>query len=489
MPHAHTPWSGARNVLTELWLDRFSDGCIRVHVWLTGSGPVLHGRHGPSARKVGTKGWNAPCNHYVARLQGGTANASNTPEMSNAAFRLLWCFVLVLPWDVFIRVPVLGSIPRIVGIVASAVGVLYILARRRVRPLSWFHVFAILFVVWAGVSTFWSIDPDTTQKRFTTYLQLVVLVWLIWQIAWSPERRQALLGAYVLGVSVGAIAIVYSYVSGDSFRGTTRFTALSFDPNELALTLALGLPMAWHLSLAELHRRIAWLWRLYVPLAITAILLTASRGAFLTMLVALTIIPATQGRLRFRTGAGLYALAVGSLMLVTCFVPETSLERIRSTGADIEAGYLGGRTRIWHAGLEVAREHPLVGVGAGAFGVAIEPLFRSKTFGIEQESSHNALLAILVEEGIVGLFFFLAMVAALIKPLRHLPSLERRFGTVLLLALAVGSLSLTWDHRKQFWFVLGVLAAQVAQRPARIPASPAVARRASSRERLPARNS
>src|SRR2546429_3403055 len=40
----------------------------------------------------------------------------------------------------------------------------------------------------------------------------------------------------------------------------------------------------------------------------------------------------------------------------------------------------------------------------------------------------------------------------------------------------------SWDHRKQFWFVLGVLAAQVAQRPARILASPAVARRASSRE-------
>src|SRR5207245_10008957 len=118
--------------------------------------------------------------------------------------------------------------------------------------------------------------------------------------------------------------------------------ALSFGRNEPAVTLAPGLPRAGHLGLTELHRRIAWLWRLYVPLAITAILLTASRGAFLTMLVALTIIPATQGRLRFRTRAGLYALAVGSLMLVTWFVPETSLERIRSTGADIEAGYLGG---------------------------------------------------------------------------------------------------------------------------------------------------
>src|SRR2546427_4670164 len=80
-PHAV---AGARNVLTELWLDRFSDGCIRVHVWLTGSGAGVAWSPRASARKVGTKGWNAPCNHYVARLQGGTANASNTPEMGRS---------------------------------------------------------------------------------------------------------------------------------------------------------------------------------------------------------------------------------------------------------------------------------------------------------------------------------------------------------------------------------------------------------------------
>ena len=382
--------------------------------------------------------------------------------MSQVAFCALWCFVLVLPWDVFTQLPLLGSIPRLVGLVASAVGILHILARRRVRPLSWFHVFAVLFVLWVGVSSFWSIDPQASRTRFITSLQLLVLVWLIWEIAWSPERQRSLLQAYVVGVCVAAVATIHSYLSGSAWLAhgtveTARFVALNQDPNELGVILALGLPMAWYLGLPRPQQRTVWIWRLYIPLGIMGILLTGSRGAFLTALVALLIIPLTLGRVRLRTKIALYALAVGSLMLATSFVPEASLQRIQSTRADIEAGYFGGRIYIWMAGLEVAREHPLAGVGAGGFGAAVAPTLH------HDMASHQTFLEILVEQGVVGLLLFCAVVGAAIKPLRHLPPLERRLWIVVLASLAAGSMSLHLGNRKQFWFVLGVLAAQVAQ--------------------------
>lgn len=392
--------------------------------------------------------------------------------MSNAAFRLLWCFVFVLPWDAFTYVPVLGSIPRLVGLGVSAVGVLYIVARRRIRPLSWFHALALLFVLWTGVTSFWSIDPEATRERFRTYLQLLLLVWLIWEVAWSPERGRGLLQAYVLGACVAAGATVLSYLTGVSGpvpldAEAARVVALNQDPNELGVILALGLPMAWYLGLAPPQRRTAWMWQLYAPLGITAILLTASRGAFLAAVAALVIVPWTLGRLRLRTKAVLCALAVGSFALATRFVPEVSLERIGSTRADIAAGYFGGRGEIWKVGLQVAQEHPLAGVGAGAFGAAVEPTLR------RERASHQVLLAILVEDGVVGLCLFLAMVMAAIQPLRGVSLLQRRFGIVLLLTVAVGSLSLEWDHRKQLWFVLAVLAGQLAQRAAGKPVPPA----------------
>src|SRR3989442_955726 len=274
----------------------------------------------------------------------GTARATPVPwAMSKAAFWSLWCFVFVLPWDVLTNLPVVGSIPRLVGLAASAVGVLYILARWRVRPLSWFHMFAVLFVLWAGATSLWSVDPEATQ----------------------------------------------------------------------------------------------------------------------TGLVGLSIIPWTLRRMRLRTKVALYALAAGSLVLASYLVPNASLARIASTRADIEAGYFGGRGPVWLAGLEVAREHPLVGVGAGGYPEAVEP-----TIGQEMVA-HNVLLSILVEDGTVGFLLFVAMLVALLTPLRHLPALHRRLSIVLLLTLAVGTMALSWDHRKQFWFVLGMVAVQVAEPTAR----------------------
>lgn len=390
--------------------------------------------------------------------------------VSRAAVFCLWCFVFVLPWDVVVNLPVLGSIPRIVGLVASGVGLVYILARQRIRLLSWFHVFAVLFVLWAGVSSFWSIDPEATQARFGTYLQLVVLVWLIWEIAWSPERGRGLLQAYVLGACVAAAATVYNYFSGVAYKVTAegegvRFVALNQDPNELGVILALGLPMAWYLSLgATPQRRIPWVWRLYIPLGLTATLLTASRAAFLTALVGLMIVPWTLGRMRLRTKVALGVLAVGSLAIALSLVPETSLERIQTLGSDIRGrgGTFGGRIQIWLAGLEVAREHPLVGVGAGAFQVAVAPKLPQAMY------AHQTFLEILVEQGIVGFLLLLGMVAAAVKPLRQpLPLFQRRLWIVLLATLGIGSLTLHLGHRKQVWFVLGLLAAQVAERSAR----------------------
>ena len=396
----------------------------------------------------------------------GMAYAPLWRDMAKAAFALLWCFVLVLPWDVFLNLPVLGSIPRIIGLVASVVGVLYVLARQRVRRLSWFHLLAALFVLWAGVSSVWSIDVEATRTLFFTYLQLVVFAWLIWEVAWSPARQRALLQAYVLGASIAAVVTIRNYLAGATFfsgappTDIARFAALNQDPNELGLTLALGLPMAWYVSLSR-EPRAAWLWRLYLPLAIPAILLTGSRGSVLSALVGLSIIPWTLGRLRLRTKLALYALVAASLLLASKVVPEASLARIASTQSDIEAGYFGGRGAIWLAGLEVAREHPLVGVGAGGFEEAVEPT-------IHQEMvAHNVFLSILVEDGLVGLVLFVAMILATLVPLRQLPLVQRRFSTVLLLALAVGSLSLSWGHRKQFWFVLGMLAVPTAPRRSR----------------------
>jgi O-antigen ligase len=379
--------------------------------------------------------------------------------MRAAAFALLWCFVFAVPWEEVVHIPVIGSMPRLIGVAACAAGVLYVVARGGVRPPSGFHILAVSFLLWAGTTILWSIDPAATGRRVLTYVQQVVWVWLIWQLAWSARHRRALLGAYVLGASLAALSTVRNYVTGVSLDvQAARFAGLNANPNDLGLTLVLGLPMAWYLILAEPRRRIAWLWLLYLPLGITAILLTASRGAALASVIALLIIPGTIGHLRWRARALVFALVAVSIVFASGFAPDASLARLRSTRSDIEAGYFGGRGAIWKQGLEVVRQHPLVGVGAGAFPAAVQPALR--TF----YSSHQTFLSILVEQGIIGLALFVSMAVAALASLPRLPALEARFSIVIVAALGVGSLSAAWDYHKPLWFVLGVLATQVAAR-------------------------
>jgi O-antigen ligase len=379
--------------------------------------------------------------------------------MSRVAFALLWCFVFVIPWEEIVRLPGLGSLPRLVGLLASAVGVLYVLGRGSFRRLSWFHVLAALFVLWAGIGAFWSIDPEATRVRVLTYVQLAVLAWLIWELAWSPQRQRALFEAYVVGATVGAAAIIRNYLSGVAIDQTAaRFSGFNANPNELGLTLALALPVAWYLGASHLRRRLALAWWLYLPLGITAILLTGSRGAMVAALVGLLIVPWTLTQVRGGTRAALYMLGVGSIVLVGTIAPEATLERLSTTRSDIETGYFGGRGEIWRTGLNVAWEHPFGGVGAGAFGEAVAPALGGR------RSAHQTFLAILVEEGFIGLTLFVAMVAALLNRLANLQMLDRRLAIMLLAVLAVGSLSSAWDYKKQLWLMLGLLAAQTGSR-------------------------
>jgi hypothetical protein len=56
----------------------------------------------------------------------------------------------------------------------------------------------------------------------------------------------------------------------------------------------------------------------------------------------------------------------------------------------------------------------------------------------------------------------MSMFAANLISLPRMPSLERKFNTVLILTLAIAMLPANWDYKKQPWFVLSLVAAQAA---------------------------
>jgi O-antigen ligase len=382
--------------------------------------------------------------------------------MNRIAFAFLWVSVFAMPWEDSIALPGQGSVTSVITIVAFALGILAIAAVGQLRSLRAFHVMAALFVAWAALCLFWTIDRSSTVDRVATYAQLALLTWLLWELAPTPGRQRALLQAYVLGAYVSALDTIANYLT--SAVAVERNTAVGFNSNDLGFTLVLAIPMAWYLTTVQRSRLSVWVNRLYVPIGMMALLLTASRGAFVPGLIALLIIPLTLGRASLRTKAATCVLIIGSVYFANRFVPESSWTRLSTTRSALTEGTLTHRRDIWRAGGEVYARHPVLGVGPGTFAVA------AGAYLDRPRPAHNAFLAVLVEQGPIGLTLFLGLFILAAASIPRMPPLERKVWAILVATLVIGLMPRNWDYRKPTWFVLGlVTTAAAAAGSARAP--------------------
>ncbi|HMC60659.1 MAG TPA: O-antigen ligase family protein, partial [Candidatus Solibacter sp.] len=298
--------------------------------------------------------------------------------MDRLAFGLLWAFMLVVPWEGNTLIGGL-AITRWLGMLAVAAAVLRSSVKGSVRKPSVLHGWMAAFVVWASLSLAWTRDTDMTISRTGSYLQLALMVWLIWELAITEERWRALLYAYCLGAGVSSINAIRNLVLGitsgsddaQKLAEYGRYAPSGFDQNEFALVLALSVPMAFYLLTRRQSFLAAMACWAQLLLGIVAILLTGSRAGLVSLSAALTItpfaLPLFRGWKRRICWVAIPCIAVCAIFIV----PANTWERLLTTGSEIAGGSLAYRRIIWAAGLNVFRQHPLIGVGAGAFASSV----------------------------------------------------------------------------------------------------------------------
>jgi O-antigen ligase len=393
--------------------------------------------------------------------------------MTALAYAALWVFTFAVPWENIIVIPGLGTISKLMGIIALGFALLASLVTGRLRRLQSFHLAALLFVVWAGLSVFRTGDEGRAITKFLTYFQLLLVLWMIWELATTLRRVQGLLFAYVCGASVAAINTVVGFRENlHVAKAAARFAAQGFDPNDLGMTLALALPMAWYLGMTFRHPIMRWLCRLYLPLGLVAIGLTASRGALIASIMALLIVPVTMSQLSPGKLAAAVILIFASGAAAIAYIPETSWQRFATTRTQVESGTMNSRVTIWKEGFKAFSKKPILGYGTSSFNWTVH------------SQAHNSYLAVLVEQGLVGFMFFGLILVAVFTKILKMPKMERRFGLVLFATMGVAMLPLGWDDRKPVWVILALLtslAAVLASRsmsyqpiPQQIPRRPVI---------------
>lgn len=362
-----------------------------------------------------------------------------------------------------------GSIPRLVGIAAFIVTIATIIYEGRVRSIGLIHFLAFLFMIWSAMSFMWSFNPETTWVRATTYAQIAIMIWLIAQFAQTAEEQKNLILAFVIGAFIPIVGVLYNYSTGTALGGVSafamqyaRYGAFSEDPNELALGLAIAIPMAWYTFVVRkgLPKLIGWL---YVPAAIMAIGLTGSRGGVLAASAGLLIVLFSfryLDRLSRMIAIGSVVIGLTGAMIV---LPESTVERLellidylqsRQQFAKTSLADADVRWEIWVEGVKTFTEHPVFGVGSGAFVDAVPPI------GGKRNSGHSAWVQPLTETGIIGWSFWALTVILCVVTAFRLKGLERILWICTLMAWGIGSTFLGNEYNKDTWMVLGLLAAR-----------------------------
>ena len=260
-----------------------------------------------------------------------------------------------------------------------------------------------------GLSAAWSFWPKFTFDTFTDGLKYLAIFLLVVNTVDSESRLMTAVRVLAIASVIPAVGAAWSHAHGEHLVEGDRagWIGIFANPNDLAYHLVVGVAMVLaSASCATTRlRKVAWL-GLLAPIGYGVLLTQSRTGMFAALIVVLFyVLRSVKRAVPFVLGGA--ALAAYLVMISPSNPWRARNEAATAYGEDASAK---GRYDAWRTGINMVKDRPLTGVGAGAFMIAW-PEYAPGDAG-EARSEHNTWIQLVSELGFPALFLFLTVVGA-----------------------------------------------------------------------------
>jgi putative inorganic carbon (hco3(-)) transporter len=285
-------------------------------------------------------------------------------------------------------------------------------------PLRW----ALAFLLWVALTAVLAIAPETAGDALVERLKALVIFFVVINAVRTPQQLRfyilLILVAFLIYPVRGALQ---NYVHGDTVFGRAVWNKIYANANDLASITLLMTGLALAIATVKTQSaRVRWAVALTVPVMLSLLLLTQSRGAFLGLLVGFG--PTVVAQIRKRPSLA------GPVLIVACviavLVPAAAWHRLEGitkltsaatiAQADTQ-GSAENRLQIMKTAWHIFITHPVVGVGIGCYNEANERYAPE----LGKRDAHNTYLGLAAETGLPGLLLWLGLVGSVWRQVRR----------------------------------------------------------------------
>lgn len=188
------------------------------------------------------------------------------------------------------------------------------------------------------------------------------------------------------------------------------FSAVGLFYNRVRLSHVLAAGCGMSAAMALLQPRWRAVWMACAASSLLGLMFTYGRAALGALLVTLVVLALVQLRGLSTVARRRVVWATGGLLavVVVTVVAVPSVHARMATAVDVSRNQ--DRLFLWGRGAEMAQDHAPYGTGFGGYSVVRDPYYNRRDPSVQSRAmSHNLLLTLLAETGVLGLMAWLWM--------------------------------------------------------------------------------